>query len=368
MKLLVEHVLFSPYTGTIYGGAEKSTYAMADALRKRGHQVDIVAPQDSTLDCIKAPVWSGQHVVQHGGVMKMKVWYDFIRELSADYDGIYLNHGMTSQSLLDPRHEVWMSKSAYINRDGSGWYTTGAGGMRLLTNLRWMRYCGGKTYYMSEANRKKLDWVWSHPKKGLEVRGQCCTGGVKRIGHSDFFSTDPFDGQHNQLVFPADAVPARAPEGYLVAIGRPDANKRLHLASEMAKNLGKHLILFTTSRNTSSTGDYHEKVIAKCRSLGAEVRLDVPHPEIMQTLAGADALLLSSRDETFCRIAEEAISHGVPVSAMEVPPALSAYPELIREWGDVSTTTLEERQTAHEYLRQTYTMDAYGARLEALLP
>ena len=70
VKVLVEHVLFSPYTGTIYGGAEKSTYAMADALRKRGHQVDIVAPQDSTLDCIKAPVWSGQHVVQHGGVLK----------------------------------------------------------------------------------------------------------------------------------------------------------------------------------------------------------------------------------------------------------------------------------------------------------
>ena len=88
----------------------------------------------------------------------------------------------------------------------------------------------------------------------------------------------------------------------------------------------------------------------------------------MQVIAGSRCLLQPSRYETFSRVTEEALAHGVPVSCLEAPPALSAYPSLSREWGDVTTTSLEERQAAQDHLRATYTMEAYGERLEALLP
>ena len=163
--------------------------------------------------------------------------------------------------------------------------------------------------------------------------------GYRRIGDLSFLDLDPWDGQFDQAVFPDDAVPARASEGYVVAIGRRVEDKQLPEAEELAKTLGKELSVLT----------------------------DMPHADVMEVLAGADVLMLPSKNETFSIVAFEAVCHGVPVTCMDVPPALQPYPYLTWPWGEWMPTTLDEREGMQEMVRETCGMEALERRFESLL-
>lgn len=367
MKILIEHVIFNPYTGDIWGGTEKSTYLQVAALRLLGHDVTVLAPQDSTLPCERAPVFSSEWGVKNGSKMKMQQWYDYLLSIHERYDAIILNHPLTSQSVLSTKHAPWMKKAAYINHLSTEWYIVGAGGMRMLTNLRWLRYNGGRAFYLSDSNRDRMDWCWNHPKKGLEVRGQCCAGGVKRIGHNQFFELDCFDGKFNQFVFPTNITQPKKPGGYLIVAGRPDVSKRFHYATALAKKLGKRLIACCTAANNGARDTRHLKVLANLKE-NADLRLDLPHDEIMSLIAGADCVLLPSQKENFSNVVVEAMCHGVPVSHLERQEPLLLYPALSREWGDVEPNRLEDRVAAQQMLQRTYSLEEHGKRLLQLLP
>ena len=93
-----------------------------------------------------------------------------------------------------------------------------------------------------------------------------------------------------------------------MSIGRADNEKRLTKAGQAAVKLGKPHVVFTTMVN-----NYAKSVIAALERDGAAVFVDAPHDQIMAVLAGADALILSSRNATYCHVAMEAVAHGVPV-------------------------------------------------------
>ena len=323
MKVLVEHSLTAPFTGQIQDGASKSAMMLCDALGGT-----MLGTSDSTAPCIKSPVLSGKAA----GRMDMKRWYAFLREVSKDYEKIYLNHPLSSQSLLDESHRDWMQKSIYINHDGSGWMVTGNAGLRLSATLRFFRSCGGKSFYLDEENRNRLEWVAKHPNKSKVIENYCRQY-LGRINSLDFLNLPLFDGQFDQLSLIVKTRTNRAPaQGYAVSIGRPDKVKRLELSAKKAKKLGIRHIIFTMSSNTSSQSSYPQDLIAHLKELGSEVRVDEPHDKIMECLASADFLILSSKEETFCHVALEAVQRGVPVMALEVPPVMQHFPEFLLEW------------------------------------
>lgn len=98
-----------------------------------------------------------------------------------------------------------------------------------------------------------------------------------------------------------------------------------------------------------------------------EERLCLRHGDVMEALAGAEALLLPSRNETFSIVAFEAVCHGVPVTCLEAPLAHEPFPELTWPWGKWVTTSLKERQAMQAVVPRRTPLEALGRRLEAVL-
>lgn len=336
MKILIEHPCFTPYNGVVHGGTEMFVYRLAVALMQLGHHVEIYASADSTEDSIRSRSVSTAGAHARGRKFDPRPWYDGLA--ASDHDLVVLNTSMTSAALLDPVYADLFSRSIYLNHNGSNHFVRDFPGRQLNVVLRYFRACGGRAYYLSERNRAALAADWEHNLP--QILAGKAESGLKRISNHAFLDLDPFDGHFNQAV----AVPAmpRAAEGYLAAIGRRDREKRLPTAAKLAKELGRELFVVTPD-------------------------LGLPHHDVMDLLAGAECLLLPSRNETFSIVAFEAMCHGVPVSYIEEPPAISLYPSLGRAWGDVRTTTLAERQVANAYLSSTYTPEAMGWRMLGLM-
>lgn len=336
MKILVEHPIFCPYQEKITGGTELFVHRVKEALSLLGHEVDVFGTADSTLPCIQSSAYSTQWMqTQNAGNTKSKDWYDDLTEASKDFDKVILNTSLSSTHLLNSVYAPLLNKSIYFNHNASDWFVRGFAGRQMQSIVRYMRSLGGKSFYFAESNRAALEFAWNTPAEYQRATSGKVATGLRRLVDHSFLSLEMWDDQFNQAVCPHDAVEPRAPEGYLVFIGRNDPNKRLRLAQKKAKDLGRELRVLT----------------------------DVPHEEAMHVLAGADCLLLSSKNETFCITAFEALCHGIPVSCLEAPPALDFYPELARGWGDVTPNTFEERQKISADLRSKYTLEAFGERL-----
>lgn len=328
MKILIEHPVFCPYNGAVTGGTERFVHLAAKAL-SRNHEVEIFASQDSKADCLKSSAFSTEHEVANKRNTKTKVWYNELQEASEYFDAVLLNSSLTYSVLLTNPYQRLFSKSVYFNHNFSNWFLRGYAGRGMQIVLRKYRSLGGKSLYFSDDNKNQLEAYWKAERALI----------AKDFENEPFLEYDLFDGKFNQAVFPDDASPAREPEGYLIAMGRDVPDKRLNLAKKEAKRLGRELRVYS----------------------------DLSHPELMKEVAGADCLLLSSRNETFSIAAFEAMCHGVPVSYIDEPPAIQLFPELGRAWGDVNSNTLEERKLIQDHMRETYSLEQFGLRLEKLL-
>lgn len=328
MKILIEHPVFIPYTGAVTGGTERFVHLAAKAL-SQDHDVQIFASQDSTTPCIKSSAFSTAYQISNKRNTNTKLWYNDLQTAAEDFDVVILNSSLTYTVLLNHPYKKLFSKSIYFNHNFSNWFLRGFSGKNMQLIARLFRSQGGKTFYFSDENKLQLENFWD----GFRDEIVACVSAKRK--DEPFLELELFDGKFNQAVFPDDAVPVQAPQGYLIAVGRDVPDKRLNQAKLMAKKLKKELRVYS----------------------------DLPHDELMKEVAGADCLLLSSRNETFSIAAFEAMCHGVPVSYIDEPPALQLYPELGRSWGDINTNTLEERQRIQEHLKQTYSLEQFKRRL-----
>lgn len=361
MRILIEHPLFTPYTSSVQGGTERFASRAAEALRLCGHEVELFGTKDSTCKCIRSRMPSAVWHKERGKDTATRVWYRDLLAESASWDRVLLNTALSSPVLLDPVYEDLFCKSVYINHNGSNWYTRGFAGRQMQSVVRFLRYCGGRAYYLSEANRETLEQDWADP----EARAQALLGraraGYARIGHTRFLDENMWDGRFNQAV--AVEATVREPEGFLVAIGRLDTEKRLDRAAQLARELGKELVVYVTKLTLNQVRE-DEAMLRKLD--GVVVLFDEPHAEIMDTLSRADCLLLPSQLEMFSIAAMEAMCHGVPVSCIDPPPALELYPSLLRKWGDVCPNTLSERHKAAAAMAE-WSLEKFGERLEIAL-
>ncbi|MEB0056719.1 glycosyltransferase [Variovorax sp. LG9.2] len=358
MKILVEHIVQEPYTGKITGGSERSAYLAVDALRLAGHQVDLVVPADSVKgDHIRSPVLSGRR-----GRLNMRLWYQFLAKVGANYDVILLNHPLDSPTAFRMPPDI-LRRCTYVNHNGSPWYVSAQAGMRLLGHLKLLRHLGGKAMYLSEQNHFKLQRQWAKVGPQSYSTSRFGEAGKRVVGNANYLAVDMFDDRLDEAICPPNIAAPRKSGVCVVSVGRPGGEKRLPLASRMARKLELSHFVFTTK----SEGGQAEQV-QKVRALGSEVFVDASHDEIMEVPAGADALILSSRKETYCHVAMEAMAHGVPVMAMEVPPALQSFKELILEWGSrFETTSLNDRQRIQSLVREKYSLERLGHRLSTAL-
>jgi hypothetical protein len=344
MRVLIEHPIFEPYT-SISGGTELFVRNAVRALKARGHEVSVFAAADSALPCIKSTVFSKRFINDKaaGKTARVKTtrWYSEIAELAASFDSILLNTTLFSLCVLDPVHAAWFHKAVYFNHNGSRQFVSERAGLAMQSTLRYFRAHGGRTYYFSERNKAALAAQWALPaRRALATGERPIARALARLGDNTFLNGEPWDGPFFQGIFPEDAAPAAASEGYLIAIGRDDPReKRLARALKLGKELNREVFVIS--------GEDHGKV--------------------MDYLASAEALLLPSRDETFSIVAFEAACHGVPVSCLEVPPALQPFPELTWPWGEWLATTEAERAGVQKELRELYSAEAMGRRLEAAI-
>ena len=62
------------------------------------------------------------------------------------------------------------------------------------------------------------------------------------------------------------------------------------------------------------------------------------------------------------------VAHGVAVMALEVPPALDNFPELVLPWErPFATAMVEERADIQQFVAEEYSLCDLGRRLEAVL-
>lgn len=358
MKILVEHIVYQPYTGKITGGTERFTYLALAALRLAGHQAETVVPADS-IECDRIRSPKPSKLVKGGD---LRPWYAFLAEVGRGYDAILLNHPLDSPVPLSMPLPI-LRKCTYINHIASAAYVSSSMGMRLIGHLKALRHVGGHTLYLSEQNKADLEAQWAKQDDvayGLSrysEAGRRCTGDVSFLEHG------LFDGRIDQAICPDDLAAPTASDGYLVSIGRADVGKRLELGSKVAKQLGKPHIVFTTTPDIKG-----QTIIAKLQEDGSEVFVDVPHDQIMAALAAADALLLPSKAKTYSHVAMEAVAHGVPVMALIAPPAMDDFPELLLPWDEpFVTTSLEERVGIQQFVQEEYSLLALSDRLQVAL-
>jgi glycosyltransferase involved in cell wall biosynthesis len=135
-------------------------------------------------------------------------------------------------------------------------------------------------------------------------------------------------------VEPADPAPGSAGGGHLLCVAAvvPDKGHDVLLAAlAEVEDLGwSCLCVGSLTRDPGHV----ERLLGLVRSLGIEDRVSFTGPrtgdDLEASYAGADALVLATRAETYGMVVSEALAHGLPVLATSVgglPEALGRLPD-----------------------------------------
>ena len=126
---------------------------------------------------------------------------------------------------------------------------------------------------------------------------------------------------------PADGgTGGRSGDGYLVFVGRMSPDKGVHRAVRIARRAGRRLAIVTKMRDPAER-EYYEQVVRPLLPPDAEPPVELPLPERLALVQGADALLDPIRwPEPFGLVMAEALACGVPVLAFPH----GAAPEIVR--------------------------------------
>lgn len=271
-----------------YGGIELVVSLLADGLADRGHDVTLFASGGSTTRArLVSPLEHPPDPALLGNV-----WYDAYHTLASflradEFDVIHDHSG-----IIGPALGALLPDGPPVVHTLHGPWTEPA--------KRYYELVHDKVHLVSISKAQRADF------DTIRYAGTVYNG----IG---------LDG------YPFDVTDMSEKEDFLVYLGRSNPDKGPGLAVEIAKRVGKPMVMMV-KKSEPFERDYWDNVVAPQLTDDIEVRENVGHDEKVEVLSRAKAMVFPIRwSEPFGLVMVEAMACGTPV----ITAPLGAAPELV---------------------------------------
>lgn len=368
MKILLEFPKSSPYAlGSVKGGVERAVDQIRETLEEF-HDLVIFASADSDhlpFPMIRSSLASKDSFPKNKN-FPHKVWTEELSKAAEKFDVVILSSPMNSRTWFDYPE---LCKKMLVLNHYPFLTQPGRGAMPFYAYAKFLREHGGVCLGVSEASNESSAASWEKRKHEI----------AQFIGESRSTSfnwdTEIYDGTFDVNFPPSDlTVKDSFVKGKVLAIGRPEAEKKLKLAIKTfaaMKGRGLEFAVYTT------TADGSDELVALAEELEVPLHLDAKHDEIMEDLSTAECLFFPSTSETNGICAFEGAFAGCKVIYQCDPPdafLIAPGSGFKRQMKTVkqAVTAIEEvldspfdREAAIEWFAKNYSKEAKKNLLES---
>jgi len=380
MKILFVAANFKPFkypNGFDGGGTELVEYQQLNALLSLGHEVTIAASSDSEvtgLDFISLPVLSQSAA----GKYYLSKVIDAIDEVQHKFDRILANKAWTMNLKGDRalRCKEWAHKLRIVSHEPPVYVKGMPGFENKLATMKWMVGLGARV--ASPMADGGAQWQQMEDDlragKNFKKRNAEIVELLDSVPHS--ILTDFFEA--NVVGDDAVDVDDFTEGNSIIYVSRPSLYKGFKIATDACQKAG--LIDRFQGFTCSPCGKNETETWDKSVKYHDHFRVDVPHAEIMRSLASASMFLQPTSSEASGGLVSfEAAIHGLPVVTTTdtgqrylKPFGLYYFAErkakaVAETIQAVSPLTLMRRKEVARKVRAEYSKEAYAKRVEDFL-